>query len=603
MNEELINRLKQNREKLKTIDGKWEQNDYSINSDVDDEFYSQLSTIDLKNVKNKTQFFSLINELATQTVDRTVKKVSNFSTISDSGFRHDLRINELYLKDLLDNFINNLGKNILLAKFYKNQIDYLSIDLKNTPWGEQYVNELFNNIGYQQLSNNFEKMIDSTTWSLYWNEEFQTNRDKIKYAITRDCNEINNVPSNIKEDKQFMLELLDANPECYFGMSSTIKTDEDIAKFIISKDWRQFVSFADDSLRNEQFLRKCNLAEKEVKMLLESINNYKKNTPTPTNDSQSTDQKSSKQIFDTETYKCSSFLEGLNKCNSNEDIIIFVDSIVNSLPHDKNTPKQIGTSEGFFSKTSYTNNGEYNGFIDPTIKISNATAGFSYHIYDRDYLYSFAYGLRKLNLPSDTNLLPYVMQYLDSYFGFPKDNIDRRDDVLYNFAVAHAEEFYKKYNIPVEQDMNAVDQMQMTGDFPLSALKGTYSAQCVERSALAQNIMKVCGYNSSIMYGDCESRGNTEGHCWNSITDSNGNIMIIDYSNTVYSYKNGNFLGHIPYSAYVSEKEYLVNDGIIETPDYYYENGKKVQDHKNRKYAVGKSLSIVNEKNIGNKLK
>ncbi len=597
MNDEIIEFLKQNREKLKTIDGKYEQNDYSINSDIDAEFYSQLGKIDLKSVKNKTQFFSLINELATQTVDRTVKKASHFSTISDSDFGHDLRINQLYLENLMDNFINNLGKNIPLAKFYKTQIDYLSRDLKTTPWGEQYVNELFNNIGYEQLSSSLEKIVDSTSWSLYWNEEFQNNRDMIKYAISRDCNEINNVPSNIKEDKQFMLELLEANPDCYFGMSPTMKADEDIAKFIISKDWRQFVSFADDSLRNEEFLRQCNLADEDIKMLLESINNYRQNTPTM-NNSQNTTQKSSKQVFDTEAYKCNSFLERLNKCNSNEDIINFVDGIVNSFPHDENTPKQIGTLGSFFSKTSYTNNGEYNGFIDPLIKISNATVGFSYHIYDRDYLYSFAYGLRKLNLPIDTNLLPYVMKYLDLYFGFPKDNIDRRDDVLYNFAVAHAEEFYKKYNIPVYQDMGAVDQMQITGDFPLSALKGTYSAQCVERSALAQNIMKLCGYNSSIMYGDCESRGQNEGHCWNSIYDKDGNILIIDFSNTVYSYKDGQFFRREPYAYAVSSTDYLAQDGLLEMPDYHYENGKRVRDNKNRKYAIGKEMNMIDKMTI-----
>lgn len=558
MDDEIIELLKQNRGKLKTIDGKWEQNDYSINSDVDAEFYSQLGKIDLKSVRNKTQFFSLINELAIQTVNRTVKKVSHFSIISDSDFGHNLRINQLYLKDLMDNFINNLGKNIPLAKFYKTQIDYLSRDLKTAPWGEQYVNELFNNIGYEQLSSSLEKMVDSTSWSLYWNEEFQNNRDMIKYAINRDCNEINNVPSNIKEDKQFMLELLEANPDCYFGMSSTMKADED------------------------------------VRILLESINNYRQNTPTM-NNSQNTDQKSSKQVFDTEVYKCNSFLEGLSKCNSNEDIINFVDGIVNSFPHDENTPEQIGASGSFFSKTSYANNGEYNGFIDPLIKISNATVGFSYHIYDRDYLYSFAYGLRKLNLPIDTNLSPYVMKFLDSYFGFPKDNIDRRDDVLYNFAVAHAEEFYKKYNIPVDQDMGAVNQMQMTGDFPLSALKGTYSAQCVERSALAQNIMKLCGYNSSIMYGDCESRGQNEGHCWNSIYDKDGNILIIDFSNTVYSYKDGQFFRREPYAYAVSSADYLAQDGLLEMPDYHYENGKRVRDNKSRKYAIGKTMNMIDE--------
>lgn len=599
MNEEIIELLKQNRDKLNPIDGNFEQNDYSTNTDIDNEFYSELSKIDLKNVKNKTQFFSLINELAKTTVDKTVSKVSKFSAVSDSLWGHDLKISELYLKDLVDKLMKNISVNIPLAKFYKTQIDYLASDLKTHHWGEQFVNELLSKIGYEQISQSVEKMVDSTSWSLYWNEDYKNNKDMIKYAISRDPNEINNVPDNLKEDKQFMMELLEINPNCYFGMSSAIKSDKEIAKFIIYKDWRQFVGFADDSLKNEQFLNECNLETEDIKTILESIEEYKPNVKQ--DNSQDTNQKPSNQVFDTEAYKCSSFLEELNKCNSNEDIVKFVDSIVNRFTHDESAPEQIGTSGSFFSKTAYTNGGTYNGFIDPSIKISNATTGFSYHIYDRDYLYAFALGIRKLNLPSDTNLLPFVMKYLDSYFGFPKDNIDRRDAVLYNFAVSHAEEFYKKYNIPIDEDMGAVDQMQLSGDFPLSALKGTFSAQCVERSALAQNIMKLCGYNSSIMYGDCESRGQNEGHCWNSIYDKDGNVLIIDFSNTVYSYKDGQFFKREPYAYTVSGVDYLAQDGLLEMPDYHYENGKRVRDNKNRKYAVGKTMNMQDEMTTGNK--
>lgn len=314
------------------------------------------------------------------------------------------------------------------------------------------------------------------------------------------------------------------------------------------------------------------------------------------NATQDSNSQSPKPVFDPEAYKCSSFIEGLNKCNSKEDIIKYVDSIVDSFPHNDETPDRIGTSGNMFSNVSYTNNGEYNGFIDPSIKITNATFGYSYHIYDRDYLYAFAYGIRKQNFSSDQSLLPYVMKYLDVYFGFPEDNIDRRDNVLYNFALLHAEEFYKKHNIPIREEMGAVNQMQLLGDFPLSALKGTYSAQCIERAALAQNIMKLCGYNSSIMYGDCESKGQIEGHSWNSIRDKDDNILIIDYSNTVYSYKNGVFKERIPYSNSISGAEYLAHDEIIEMPDFNYVDGKRVRNNYNRKYAVGKTISNQNLK-------
>lgn len=592
MNLELINRLKQNRRQLKKIDGAYEHNDYSINQDIENVFLAELGAVDLKTIKDKEQLFSLISELAQNTINQTVNKISNYSAITDFDFRHELRVSELYLSDLIQK-MNKSFSNILLLQYYKTQIDYLILDLKTHPWGEEYVKQLCSKVNYDLISKSAEKVIDSASWSLYWNEEFQQNKDRIKYAILQDPNQINYVP--MKDDKKFMIELLDANPECFFGMSEDIKADKEVIIFIIKKDWRQFVEFANDSLKNEQFLRESGLNEDNIKFLLEQIS---KNKP-----KDSTVVQNSKSSFDSKAYQCENFIEGLNKCNSRNQVIEYIDNIINKFPIEQNKPKIIGTPGNLMSKNTWSNGGRYNGFIDPSIKISNATLGYSYQIYDNDYLYDFAIGIRKMNLKSNSNILPYVMKFLDYYFGFPKDNKDRRDDVLYNFAVKHAEEFYIKHNIPINPEMGAVDQMQMNGNFPLSALKNAFAAQCIERSALAQNIMKVCGYDSFIMYGDCESKGNTEGHCWNSITDSNGNIMIIDYSNTVYSYRDGIFLEHIPYSAYVSEKEYLANDGIIEMPDYHYENGKKISDNQNRKYAVGKSLSIIDEKNSGNKLK
>ena len=591
MNEETIELLRKNRDSLKNIDGDYDSNDYSINRSADEEFYSLLNRINLKDVKDKKELFSLINQLAETTVDKTVKKVSSYNSLTDFTWAHDLRVSELYLKDLIDKFMKSVGVNIPLSQFYLTQINYLSHDLKTHPWGEEYVNNLFNSIGFKKLAHSVERMVDSTTWSLYWNEDYKSDRERIKYAISKDPNEINNVPDELRENKQFMMELLEVNPECYFGMSQAMRKDKDIARSIIYKDYRQFVEFADDGLKTEEFLSQCNLHPEDKKTVLEAIKEHNEIIQ-PNNSNQNTNQQSSNVVFDPEAYNCTSFMEGLNKCRTKEEIIQYVDSIVDSFPHDENTPDQIGTSGNIFSEVAYTNNGEYNGFIDPSIKITNATLGYSYHIYDRDYLYAFATGIRSQNFPSKTNLLPYVMQYLDSYFGFPKDNIDRRDDVLYNFALLHAEEFYKKHNIPVYGDVGAVDQMQLSGDFPLSALKGAYAAQCVERSALAQNIMKLCGYNSSIMYGDCESHGQVEGHCWNSIRDKDDNIQIIDYSNTVYSYQDGKFNRRVPYNYPISSAEYLARDGVLEMPDYHISNGKRVTDNLNRKYAIGKNINM-----------
>ena len=50
-------------------------------------------------------------------------------------------------------------------------------------------------------------------------------------------------------------------------------------------------------------------------------------------------------------------------------------------------------------------------------------------------------------------------------------------------------------------------------------------------------------------------------------------------------------------------EDYLTQDGLLELPDYHYENGKKIWDNKNRKYAIGKTMNIQDEITAGNKLK
>lgn len=296
-----------------------------------------------------------------------------------------------------------------------------------------------------------------------------------------------------------------------------------------------------------------------------------------------------KRTFDGEAIKCHSFIEGLNRCTSDEEIKAYVDSIVDAFPPDD--VRELGT-KAMFSKEAYSNNGHYNGFIGENVKLSNSTIGYSYHIYDRDYLYDFASKVRGMNLLDGKEIIPYVIDYLNGYFGYPKDDVDRREDVLYDYALKHAEDFYKKHGIPLAKGFdNYSEQMQLDGSFPISALKGTYSAQCIERAAIAQNILKMCGYNSSIVYGDIQLGRRVNGHCWNSISDKEGNVMLVDYSDVVLAYENGSYSYMKPYIYTISKEDYEKNGGTISLPDYRIEDKKRIPNQSIRKYAAGKSLT------------
>ena len=50
-------------------------------------------------------------------------------------------------------------------------------------------------------------------------------------------------------------------------------------------------------------------------------------------------------------------------------------------------------------------------------------------------------------------------------------------------------------------------------------------------------------------------RNNTEGHAWNSVK-LNDTFYLLDFSNTVYAYKDGKFAGHKPYFIYMNPTDY-----------------------------------------------
>lgn len=306
------------------------------------------------------------------------------------------------------------------------------------------------------------------------------------------------------------------------------------------------------------------------------------------NDSKKADNK------DIEINTQESFLDELNKCNTPEEVQQYIDKIVNRIEEQQTFTKLIGARKGMnLTGALYQDGGYYDKYISPETQIINDTIGSGFHIYDRDYLYQFANGIKSLNLNTASNVLQYIMPFLDKYFGLPKDQVDRREDTFWEVCEPYAENFYKKKGIAYDELFDsAIQYMQYNGEFPLSALKGKNVAQCVERSCLAQNILKMCGYESSINFGEAESRGKTEGHAWNVIRYDNG-YLLIDFSNTVHEIENGNVVGRKPFSFNLSIQdfeEYKSGKKNLIARDFHYEKGKKVWESVNRIYAVGRSI-------------
>ena len=120
-------------------------------------------------------------------------------------------------------------------------------------------------------------------------------------------------------------------------------------------------------------------------------------------------------------------------------------------------------------------------------------------------------------------------------------------------------------------------------------LKKQGVAQCTERAVIAQNLLKVCGYDSQVVFGSCKSRGVAEEHAYN-LVSIDGKNCLLDFSNTVYDYKDGKMIGRRPYFVALSDEDkrvFLSGDKVVEAIDFHFENGKRVNENRMRRYSVG----------------
>ncbi len=286
------------------------------------------------------------------------------------------------------------------------------------------------------------------------------------------------------------------------------------------------------------------------------------------------------------------FIDSINNCNSYQEMINLIDKRVKELSSQSKKVARMGAKQGVMGRSAFSSITHYDGFITPeTIIDGSWDGGITYHIYDNDYLYRFASGIKRQNLPKNANLLQQIMPMLDSYFGFPKDSTDNREKVLDEWMIQNAESFYEKHPEKRQSEWfeNGFDQMSISGDAPISAFEGKNVAQCIERATLAQNLLKICGYDSEIAFGYCASREKTEAHAFNLVKIGDKDYLI-DFSNTVHKYMDGKFVGRQPYYVILDQNNkdaFLSGKKIVESIDYHYENDKRVNENRIRKYKIG----------------
>ena len=161
----------------------------------------------------------------------------------------------------------------------------------------------------------------------------------------------------------------------------------------------------------------------------------------------------------------------------------------------------------------------HRGYISRDTVVSfDGTIGGQYKLRNTEYLYDAVEYLRgnKDRINSHIRLFEHLAGFLNSYFGIPDTSKDRWEalNAKTNFSSAKDDDEY--WDI-----INNID---------ISIFKGECIAQCSERSAMAQNVMALLGYETYYAIGDVSVDGKNEGHAYNIVTTPRGAKSIVDYS-------------------------------------------------------------------------
>ena len=161
----------------------------------------------------------------------------------------------------------------------------------------------------------------------------------------------------------------------------------------------------------------------------------------------------------------------------------------------------------------------HRGYISRDTVVSfDGTIGGQYKLRNTEYLYDAVEYLRgnKDRINSHIRLFEHLAGFLNSYFGIPDTSKDRWEALNAKTNFNSVEDDDEYWDI-----INNID---------ISIFKGECIAQCSERSAMAQNVMALLGYETYYAIGDVSVDGKNEGHAYNIVTTPRGAKSIVDYS-------------------------------------------------------------------------
>lgn len=225
--------------------------------------------------------------------------------------------------------------------------------------------------------------------------------------------------------------------------------------------------------------------------------------------------------------------------------------------------------------------------------------GEYYVVDDEEYVYEFCKSIKEADVRSDEELLEFILVFLNGYLG-GSGNQTRAE----------------MFQLIMKPDCTYYDSIR---EHKLSDFKGKGNALCTEYAIMANNILTVFGFDSTIVLGELKIGDNeVQDHAFNmvSYTDNeyNRNDMLVDFSASIDVYDfSCNRIGDVPYIIDLADvddnffQKFYYNEKHLRFDDYYYVSEDNMLlplkiDNKIRDYYVsGCKMPVKDMSNVKKK--
>lgn len=261
-----------------------------------------------------------------------------------------------------------------------------------------------------------------------------------------------------------------------------------------------------------------------------------------------------------------------------KDVKKIIDVAIENSNNSANKIEILGFENGFLKNTFFK------GFIPLDTRVRYESYGIeTYSMKTTDFFYKFALYIKENNINNGYSLICGLEKFINSYFGFFKANI--REEIFNDIAF--------KTTKTDEEYFAALEKNE------IGYLKGKNAAMCTERTALAQQILSIFGFEVYYCIGCIGVGEQIEPHAFNIVKRKN-DYAILDYTVPAIRYdNNGLAKDYYPFIGILSEetlKRIINNQESIKLNNYYYVTGnQKAIINGSRSYVIG-SYEMDNKK-------